>query len=193
MRVVLAIFLTLFLTLRIHFTAYHLNTVTCPCQSSAKFKSSLHGSFFRPPQTVFIWLTVIDQNFEQIGRPLPLRLPIDTQDGEMIMSAREAILTILRDIDYYQLTAWKINNPVRLPSKRQRTSTESNETLLTLLDDIRRSSNLSSHAQLLEDLDNIVDYFEEDRENRVQAIILCACMSIIYVNNIPISQLNTPV
>ncbi|KAH9996424.1 hypothetical protein BJV74DRAFT_289401 [Russula compacta] len=130
---------------------------------------------------ISICFTCIDQNFEQVGQPFVLEFAINHVIGHTFIKAKEAYPTILRDVNNDQLEVWKINNPVRKPPKHYNTSssfrsahptTGSNETLLTLLDGIRRSSDLSPYAEFLDNRERITDCFEEDPERRVQAILL---------------------
>ena len=141
------------------------------------------------PQMISIWLTCIDWDFEQVTSPFILDFPTDNVVGQILMRVKDTYYTILREADLDQLAVWKINSPVRHPPKRYNTRSSSSlahhscprmgsdETLLTLLDDIRRSSDLSPYAEPVHVTEKITDFFKKDPEQRIQAFVLCPRVS----------------
>ncbi|KAI0000747.1 hypothetical protein BJV74DRAFT_882609 [Russula compacta] len=77
------------------------------------------------PHTIPIWFICINLNFEQVGCLFLLNSPMDNSIGHILMKTKEAYPTVLRDVDNDQLKVWKINNPVRQPSKRYKTTSGS--------------------------------------------------------------------
>ncbi|KAH9973957.1 hypothetical protein BJV74DRAFT_982906 [Russula compacta] len=129
-----------------------------------------------------IWIMMINSNFELEGHPFVLKMPSNDPVAYILEEAWKRFPVLMRNADYDQLTVWKINNPVRQPSKRYNTRSSSStmhhthpgtdETIETLLGNIRRSSDISQYAELLEGMEMITDYFKQDPEHRIQAIVL---------------------
>jgi hypothetical protein len=139
------------------------------------------------PEITPIWIMLINSNYELETRPFGLTMPSNYPVTYILQEAWKRFPVLMRNADYDQLTVWKINNPVRQQSKRYNTRSSSStmhhthpgtdETIETLLGNIRRSSDISQYAELLEGMEMITDYFEEDPEQRIQAIVLFTCMS----------------
>jgi hypothetical protein len=138
------------------------------------------------PQTISVWFTCITSNFEHVGRPFLLVMPIEDRIALIPTKAKERYPTSLRDVDESDLEVWKMSTPAQHPARRYKTRTSKRGALTTLqhadgtrsgdtfenfLENIR-SSSILDHAELLDDREKLIDCFEEDPEDRIQGFVL---------------------
>jgi hypothetical protein len=134
------------------------------------------------PQIISVWAIFINSNFEQMGNALFLEMRPNRIIAGMLDDAWQRSHTLVGGVNVADLQLWKIKTPVRRPprynlrSSEARPNNDDTPTLENLLENIK-SSDIGSHAEYLDEAEELIDCFrEENRENKIQALILCPRM-----------------
>jgi hypothetical protein len=136
------------------------------------------------PQMMRIWIIYLTSNLELIGeKTFPLKMRTDDCVGDLLDAAWQRRPASVHDVGATDLELWKIKTPVPWPprynlraSEASAPNTNDTPTLQNLLENIK-SSSIGSHAEILDEVKQLIDYFrEENRENKIQVLVLCPGM-----------------
>jgi hypothetical protein len=111
------------------------------------------------------------------------QMPIDDRGDVLAKLAAVPHWWAMPDVPDLEL--WKIKTPVRRSPRYNLRSSEASApnnndtpTLENLLENIK-SSDIGSHAEYLDEAEELIDCFrEENRENKIQALVLCPRMPL---------------
>jgi hypothetical protein len=136
------------------------------------------------PQMIRIWIIYLTSNLELMGeKSVPLKMRTDDCVGDFLFAAWQCRPASVHDVGVTDLELWKINTPVPQPphynlraSEASAPNTNGTPTLHNLLENIK-SFSIDSHAEILDETKDLIDCFrEENRENKIQALVLCPGM-----------------
>jgi hypothetical protein len=136
------------------------------------------------PQMIRIWIIYLTPNLELMGeKSVPLKMRTDDIVGDLLYEARKSDPGLMSGVNVADLELWKIKTPVPRPprynlraSEASVPNTNDTPTLQNLLENIK-SSDIGSYAEYLDEAEELIDCFrEENRENKIQALVLCPGM-----------------